>query len=127
MSPDCRWTKVITCLYGHTGCLGIPKPTQRKPTTWGNICDIVVDLLSHYLDLNSLLQHYNASGNQNQSQGNWIWKLDNKRVFSVDSLRKVVDERFLPSVPLAMIWCKAVPLKSTSSFGGLDWVNCLLR
>ncbi|CAH1415793.1 unnamed protein product [Lactuca virosa] len=104
------WKKVITCIYGDQGGLGVTIPLGKRNTVWGRITNVCKDLEPFNIDLNTLFYRRNDyGGNSNGSK--WCWSLDASGDFTVSSLRKEIDKSFLESTNTPTVWTNIVPGK----------------
>ncbi|KAL4572393.1 hypothetical protein LXL04_019167 [Taraxacum kok-saghyz] len=89
-------------LVAAKGSLDGHLSVNKRNTVWGKICRLDEDLTEVDMDIKDLMQ---------EIQGCWRWSLEADGEFSVKSLRKALDDKYLVSDNMATSWCKTMPKK----------------
>ncbi|GKA16109.1 RNA-directed DNA polymerase, eukaryota, reverse transcriptase zinc-binding domain protein, partial [Tanacetum coccineum] len=108
------WTRVIKAIHGGDGkLLGNRANTLRWEEPWregtvfknlyprGGVELVHIDAMLEKVEGTLLIDMRDI----------WTWSLDGSGVFSVASVRKLLDDKMLPEVASKTLWIKAMPIK----------------
>ncbi|KAJ9560786.1 hypothetical protein OSB04_005946 [Centaurea solstitialis] len=101
--PSAKWLAVIRSCSGSNSA-----DTRRSNRgTWSQVISIDKHLRELGVNLNSLLR-------PNSSGSGWVWHLEDSKVFTVSSLRRLIDCISLPAADPATLWIKWVRNKANT-------------
>ncbi|KAJ9561163.1 hypothetical protein OSB04_006323 [Centaurea solstitialis] len=98
---DIKWQKVVAhCNEGYSPL----NPTRQKGGTWNRIRGVEKEIAELGINISSLLQW-------KDDERGWSWELEGNKVYSVRSLRKLIDGISLPIVSTETDWIQQLPSK----------------
>ncbi|CAI9276621.1 unnamed protein product [Lactuca saligna] len=116
--PDSTWALVIKAIHGPDGGLSRPLAAKRRSGCWGSIACLPLSLEKDQVPfLNHLRQVQNVDGSRK-----WTWSLESSGVYTVSSMRSLIDNMVLPHSGKIWKWNPLVPGKGEHpSLASLSW------
>ena len=96
MEPDASWT---TAVYSRKGDSNTAVRLRNTSSTWDSICGIEKDLRLMGIDIHTLMH-------RNEEDNRWEWEIELTKLFSVRSLRRLIDGIDLPTAARDTDWCR---------------------
>ncbi|KAJ9552432.1 hypothetical protein OSB04_016477 [Centaurea solstitialis] len=108
MKEGTLWKEVIQSIHGPNGGLEGACPTGKIPGVWRNI----IKIYKEYVKVNIPLRDFFEDRFRHDGSQEVRWAMEPAGAFSVSSLHKAYDERYLDNEEIGQIfWTKWLPLK----------------
>ncbi|KAJ9551069.1 hypothetical protein OSB04_015114 [Centaurea solstitialis] len=101
LEPNATWSKIVKYCAGRARAGSV---SNRNHGTWNTICGVETDLREMGINVRHFLKP--------KEDGNgWVWELEPSNVYTVKSLRRLIDGVKLPSDDAETEWIRWVPSK----------------